>query len=215
MKNSQGEKNNFIEFLKEKAEDENEKINFSKVNKEKLIPIKLSLEKVLKEKIKEEKKVLNDIEAVLVSTNQKIINKIKFDFFRDFFPKNDLNFKLFGRFISSRYLVPILAFACIMILFFSVFLGVFRDEGKIYSAFLNKVSEKRNYQDLELVNKREKMENFILENTSGRVAGAEASIKDDTKESSKLMNSLSSLAKKQVEFSKLMNDKLIKVLQDD
>jgi hypothetical protein len=212
MKKSQGEKNNFIEFLKEKAEDENGKINFSKAKEENLNPMKLNLEKVLQEKIKEEKKVLHDIEAVLVSTNQKIINKIKFDFFQDFAKKANLDFKIFGRFITSRYFVPSLAFVCILILLFSVCLSSVRNDGKLYSAFFEKVSEKRDYQNLELANEREKMEDFILDNTNGRVAGVIESASEEKKDSS-LINSLSLLAKKQVEFSKIMNNKLINILQ--
>jgi hypothetical protein len=215
MTNSQGEQNNFIEFLKKKADIQTEEtvIIEKEIVKAKPKKEKVSLEKALREKIKEEKKSLADIEAVLVSGNQKIINAIRFDFFKDFSEKAKIDFKFFGRFISSRYLVPSLAAICIFILFFSVWVGVLRDKGYTYSALLDKVSESRNYGDLEVANERQEMENFILNNTKGRVAGVEASIEDEGKEQSKLMKSLSSLAKKQVQVSEFMNDKLIRVLK--
>lgn len=212
MTNSQGEQNNFIEFLKKKADIQVEEpvIIEQEIIKAEPKREKLNLEKVLKEQIKEEKKVLADIEAVLVSGNQKIINAIRFDFFKNF---SKSNFNIFGRFISSRYLVPSLAVVCICILVFSVWMGVLRDKGYTYSAFLDKVSETRNYNELEVASGRQEMEAFILSNTKGRVAGVEASIEDEEKEESKLMKSLSSMAQKQVELSEFMNEKLIRVLR--
>lgn len=215
MINSQGEQNNFIEFLKKKADIQAEAVVITSKEVIKATPKKekLSLEKVLKEQIKDDKKVLADIETVLVSNNQKIANSTMFGFFNDFSKKAKLDFKIFGRFISSNYLVPSLAIVCVFILIFSVWIGVWRDKGYTYSAFLDKVSENRDYDELEVSNERQEMEKFILDNTKGRVAGVEASIEDEEKQPSKLVESLSSLAKKQVEFSRFMNDKLIRVLR--
>lgn len=231
MKKIQGEQNTFIEFLKNKAD-----IKFEETKREEVLTTEVvkttkeitSLAQVLDEKVKDVELKNFDVEESLVKHNREIINKVRFEFFRDFSKQiktGSLDTKVFGKAISSKYLVPSLAIGCTCLIIFSVLASSAR-----VSDFASRVSISNKTSDNQEVLNRESVHDFILKNSDinkGRVAGAEEGIGQGLptppappsitpdKPRSEFMKTLSSLAAKQVELSSIMNNKLLKLLNRD
>ena len=127
MKKLQGEKNYFIEFLKNKAGFEsvvevvenNEEADLGMIGLINEAP-SVSLFDTLREKINDENLVNFDVEESLVLDNRKKINEIRFDFFKDYSKSNvNTGFKSFSNSFLSKYLATSIVAACVFLMFFS------------------------------------------------------------------------------------------------
>lgn len=205
MKKLQGEKNYFIEFLKNKAGfesvvevvEKNEEADLGMIGLINAEP-SVSLFDTLREKINDENLVNFDVEESLVLDNQKKINEIRFDFFKDYSKSNvNSGVKSFSNSFLSKYLATSIVAACVFLMFFSFSVSGMQTKAE---------------NDAEAVS-RAKVQKFILENTRtanqrGVVAGAEESAMEEA-EKSKFMAKLSNLASKQIGLSELMENKLL------
>lgn len=227
MKKIQGERNAFIEFLKNKAQIESIKPGqevlrgrILSMNEEKEIK---NLALVLKEKIKDVKLINFDVEEELVSKNQKDINKIKHEFFKDLSKKSEKfenDIKLFGQTISVKFLATSLAVTCAFVLIFSMFANGVKSK-EINGAVSHANNSIKNSSVASRSVSSEEMQDFILKNSlakngKGVVAGAEEEASSNTSsQKSDFMKTLSSLALKQIQLSNLMNNKLLDLFRKD